>query len=1584
LKASLAKALYMKESDIDEGKPFIDMGLDSIVGVEWIKAINQEFKTNINATIVYDYPTIKELAYFLYKGISNNEHFSLTQQQNIQENITSSSKQVLERFSVGKVRKKGFVKQWLLPKHENRFKELYFNSHNYQGYFEEGGEISIQYMINPENNICLSEHIVFGEYMFPTDGYIELVCSACKIFFQIDYVILTNIIIVNPLIGLNNKNIFLRVVFQTYEDRVQFNVKSSFSPNYENERIHMKGFIVSNTTHDKNVSRYKCNTDFTIEKELDAVETMNKLNIIIGKFYSTIQKWSFGDNAALGHIQVFNHGLKFFADPSIIFAGLVTTITYGSYHTGKQYEINEDIFLPYSMENVSIPGSIIESSYLCYAEIEKVEKDWVELYFEIIDQAFDPIFIVEKIRLQRVSRRTIQQQALAVKNTELINNKNTSRIENLLSRDIVVSGSTTDVAIIGMSCRYPMSENVDAFWNNLKEGKDCITEVPSDRWNGYKNWYHPDPEHTNTAYSKWGGFIENVDTFDPLFFGISPAEAENMDPQQRIFLEESWKAIEYAGYSPDSLGNQSCGVYVGCAAGDYRKVLESQGQDTVGSSFTGTSSAILASRISYSLNLKGPSMAIDTACSSSLTAIHFACESIRNQDNQLALAGGINLLLSPLLHILTSQVGMQAKDGKCHSFAESASGSVFSEGCGVILLKSLQQAKIDGDPILGIIKASGINQDGKTNGITAPSSVSQEQLLIQTYKKNGIDPAKISYVEAHGTGTPLGDPIEVNALNEAFQKFTPEKNYCALGSVKSNLGHSVFAAGICGVIKVLLCMKYGKLVPSINYKKHNPHIHFEESPFYVNTRYKDWESKENEPRLAAVSSFGFSGTNAHLVIEEAFPSFSQAEPIVSASAGGVPLLIPLSAKNKERLHACVEQFYLFLQEQEGIKDEPKYRIEDIAYTLQVGRSAMEERVIFIVKDEFDLLEKLQSFLANEESVKDCYHGFVRRKEENLESLLVDEDMSQTIGVWIAKRKFSNLMKLWVEGLVFDWNKLYGEIKPNRINLPTYPFARDRYWISETQGKGIIAMSGAAVSVIHPLLHENTSDLSEQRFSSTFTGKEFFVSDYKVNGERIFPGVVYLEMARAAVEKVSGDIEKRMTLCLKNVEWAQPIVANCSARKVHIGLFGEDTGEVQYEVYTETDNEEDVVVHSQGVAEIMVKEETPTLDIQNLLSQMNQGTLSAEECYQAFKKVGIDYGEGYRGIREIYRVENQVLARLSLPSSVHDTQDEYVLHPSLIDSALQSLIGLMLENSTLSDSNETPLEPSLPIALESLEILSSCTSEMYAWARYSGGSAPLDKVQKLDIDLCDEQGNVCVKMQGFSTRVLEGDVGAPKAKDSIGTLLATPVWKERAVLSSATRQPYAEHQVMLCEMPGIKAKELQSLIPGSHCENLKSEQDQIETRFSEYAVNCFEIIQRLLQKKPQGKVIIQILVVNNLEQSLFAGISGLLKTAALENPKVVGQLIQVESREKREGLAEKLEENKEVPHDAITKYKNGKRFVWTLEELKENEVKADVAFKNKGAFKDKGVYVITGGLGGLGILFTREILREASDAKIILT
>ncbi|MCP5006113.1 MAG: hypothetical protein GY941_19565, partial [Planctomycetes bacterium] len=820
---------------------------------------------------------------------------------------------------------------------------------------------------------------------------------------------------------------------------------------------------------------------------------------------------------------------------------------------------------------------------------------------------------------------------------------------------------------------------------------------------------------------------------------------------------------------------------------------------------------------------------------------------------------------------MTSQSGMLSTDGRCFTFDARANGFVPGEGVGVILLKRLDDALRDKDPIHGIIRGWGVNQDGKTNGITAPSVNSQIQLEKEVYQRFGIDPATISLVEAHGTGTGLGDPIEVEALLESFESQTSKKQTCVLGSVKSNIGHLLTAAGVSGVIKVLLCLEHQKLVPHANFKTLNPHIALQNSRFYINTKLQDWKTPAGIPRRASISSFGFSGTNAHLVIEEAPPSLSEVRPKVSTSATNNPLFIPLSAKNSERLCASVNHLYLYLQQQEGTKygqekasedgeskkqevqrqlslilaeilqfevshldleetweetgmdcfqlsllqekllqkwnievslEElshlqsgertacylveqkvhiqvqglkkqtlvkiPKQRIEDIAYTLQVGRSVMEERVVFIVKNESDLMEKLQSFLESEELVKDCYRGSVTRKEEQLGTLLDDEDMSQTIASWITKKRYSKLMKLWVKGLVFDWNQLYKDTTPTRIHLPTYPFARERYWIIDTQKKGIIEAAEAAVSFIHPLLHENTSDLTEQRFTSTFTGHEFFLNDHQVKGEKVFPGVGCLEMARAAVEMASGERDEGMAIHFKNIVWTQPIVVDGSARKVHIGLFGEDDDQIQYEVYTESDNGEEAIVHSQGIAEIKKKEETPPIDIQELQSQMNQGTLSEENCYQAFKDMRIDYGEGYRGIWEIYRGEDQLLARLLLPPSVQETQSEYLLHPSLMDSALQSSIGLMLKKGASANGRETPpckntwplsivrwtLRPSLPFSLESLTILSHCTKEMYAWVRYSGGSTPSDKVQKLDIDLCDEQGKVCVKMRGVTLQELD--------------------------------------------------------------------------------------------------------------------------------------------------------------------------------------------------------------------------------------
>ncbi|MCP4154063.1 MAG: polyketide synthase, partial [bacterium] len=507
----------------------------------------------------------------------------------------------------------------------------------------------------------------------------------------------------------------------------------------------------------------------------------------------------------------------------------------------------------------------------------------------------------------------------------------------------------------------------------------------------------------------------------------------------------------------------------------------------------------------------------------------------------------------------------------------------------------------------------------------------------------------------------------------------------------------------------------------------------------------------------------------------------------------------------------------------------------------------------------------------------------------------------------------------------------------------------------------LTTGSAGALILHPLLHQNTSDLSEQRFSSTFSGKEFFLNDHRVNGKKVLPGVCYLEMAGAAVEKANGRQEEGTSLQLKNVVWSRPITVNNHVKEVHIALFEETNGRIQYEVYTAPESEiEEPIVHSQGVAEFKENEEVFSLDIEELRSQMNQGVLSAETCYQAFKTLGLNYGSGHQAIQEIYQGENQILAKLILPSSIQNTLGEYLLHPSLMDAALQSSIGLSPASTLLPDSEKTTesgntqvLKPSLPFALESLEILGSCSKEMLTWVRHSEGNTSQSKIQKLDIDLCDQQGNIRVKMRGFSSRVLDKESGSYKANETVGTLLTTPILKETPIPADIARQEYSDHRVILCEIEGITANELNSLVSGSLCVEWVSNEQSLESRFTEYAIRCFETIQEILKKKPQGNVLIQIVTPYSGDQSLFAGLLGLLKTASLENRKVVGQLIQIDGQENSESLVKKLKENQNTPYESAVKYAREKRFVSTFNESKDLKEKPEIVFR------ENGVYLITG-------------------------
>jgi acyl transferase domain-containing protein/enoyl-CoA hydratase/carnithine racemase/acyl carrier protein/ribosomal protein S18 acetylase RimI-like enzyme len=1134
-----------------------------------------------------------------------------------------------------------------------------------------------------------------------------------------------------------------------------------------------------------------------------------------------------------------------------------------------------------------------------------------------------------------------------------------------------VQGAVIDsLAIIGMSGQFPRSKSLAAFWDNLARGRDCIAEIPAGRWS-IDRYYSPDPEAPGKTYSKWMGVLEEVEWFDPLFFNISPAEAELMDPQQRLFLEHCWRCIEDAGLSPSSLSGSRCGVFVGCGGGDYLQSMSHQ--ELNAHVFTGGAPAILSSRISYVLNLKGPCLAIDTACSSSLVALAEACNSLVLQSSDLALAGGVNVLAGPSMHIMTSKAGMLSRDGRCFTFDNRANGFVPGEGVGVILLKRFPEAVRDGDHIYGIIRGWGVNQDGKTNGITAPSVNSQILLEKEVYQRFNINPETISLVEAHGTGTKLGDPIELEALAEAFQSYTHKKNYCALGSVKSNIGHLLAAAGAAGVIKILLAMQHRMLPPTIHFKTLNEHISLDDSPFYVNTRLQPWETEPGTPRRAAVSSFGFSGTNAHVVVEEYLPG-GEAVQEPGRMDATTPLLFVFSAKSKDQLKRCAQQMKAWVESQTDLN------LADLAYTLQVGRDAMDYRMAFLAASQEAVLEALAGFIDSN-PWPGVLTAHVKRNDEGEGIFAADEDAEALMQNWIRKRSLKKLAGLWVKGWYVDWTRFYDDSstqKPRRISLPTYPFAREYYWLPKTGTGGGATTDTPGAVLLHPLLQQNTSNLSEQRFSSTFTGQEFFLADHVVQGQKVLPGVAYLEMAREAVARAAGALNKGQPgIRLKNVIWARSIAVGNQAVQVHIALFPENNGEIGYEIYSQPEAiDGEPVVHSQGSAVPSPLGNLPPLDLLALQAQCSEGCLDSSQCYEAFKAMGIDYGPAHQGIEKLMMGPGQALAKLSLPGVVSATRDQYVLHPALMDSALQASLGLLIPPGERAWSGDmTPLKLVLPFALEELEIFGHCTSSQWALVRFgkdSKDSAPGDKVQKLDIDLCDQGGVICVRMKGLSLRTTED-------KPAVGLLMLQPYWKEQALAREAgTAVPgYDQHLVILCELEHLSRESIETHMNGVRCLKLPALRETLAERFQTHAVRIFEEIKQILAGKPKNKVLVQVVVANQAEQQLFSGLSGLLQTAHLENPHLIGQLIEAEPGEDWQTIVKKLEENRQCPGDNQIRYQGNKRWVigWRPVEVSPEAVGIP--------WKDRGVYLITGGAGGLGLLLAKEIARQVKDPALIL-
>ncbi|MBE9077761.1 aminotransferase class I/II-fold pyridoxal phosphate-dependent enzyme [Romeria aff. gracilis LEGE 07310] len=497
------------------------------------------------------------------------------------------------------------------------------------------------------------------------------------------------------------------------------------------------------------------------------------------------------------------------------------------------------------------------------------------------------------------------------------------------------------IAIIGIGCRYPGAGHPAAFWQMLRSGLDGVTEVPASRWeNGL------DPK---LAHLRRGGFLEQIDQFDPQFFGIAPCEAITMDPQQRLLLEVAWEALEDAGQRSDRLRGSKTGVFVGISTHDYSVMLWQQPVDNPYAT-TGTGNCIAANRISYAFDFKGPSLAIDTACSSSLVAVHLACQSLYTGESSLAIAAGVNILLVPNITAGFAQGGFMSSSGRCRSFAAAADGYVRSEGAGAVVLKPLAQALADRDPIYTIIRGSAVNQDGFGHGIAAPNPKAQTAVLRAAYQQAGVNPAEVQYVEAHGTGTKLGDPVEAQALGEVFSAGRAADDPCAIGSVKSNIGHTEAAAGIAGLIKAALVLKHRELPPSLHCHPLNPNIDFAGLRLQVQTRLAPLAARSH-PAYVGVNSFGFGGTNAHVVLEEA-----PVRPVESSSPNQTQLLT-LSAKSQPALKALAQRYQTFLAAN------PELPLADICTTANTRRSHFSHRLACVADSAGQLRGQLRDWAA---------------------------------------------------------------------------------------------------------------------------------------------------------------------------------------------------------------------------------------------------------------------------------------------------------------------------------------------------------------------------------------------------------------------------------------------------------------------------------------------------------------------------------------------------------------------------------------------------------------------------------------------
>ncbi len=1174
-----------------------------------------------------------------------------------------------------------------------------------------------------------------------------------------------------------------------------------------------------------------------------------------------------------------------------------------------------------------------------------------------------------------------------------------------------------DIAIIGVGAKYPMAQNAEEFWENLKSGVDCITDFPDSRRKDIDEYFlHKNVPQKEMDYQK-GAYLESIDKFDYRFFRISPIEASLMDPNQRLFLETAYEAIEDSGYGGEKLSKSKTGVYIG-HSGDLREsyvtMLNETDPTLLPSSIAGNLSSIIPSRVSYFLDLKGPSVLVNTACSSSLLSVHLACEALRNGECTMALAGGIKINLISLKSQI--KIGIESSTGQTRAFDDNSDGTGIGEGVGVVVLKPLRQALIDNDHIYAVIKGSAINQDGTSAGITAPNVESQTDVLLNAWENSGIDPVTISYIEAHGTGTELGDPIEIDGIISAFRKYTDRKQFCGIGTVKSNIGHLYEGAGIVALIKAVLALQHKQIPPTLHFNMPNKRIKFENSPVYVTDKLTKWESSET-PRRCGISSFGFSGTNCHIVLEEA-PSLPDKKIDNIQDELNV---LTISAKSQEALKKYIEKYKEFLH-----SDENK-SINDVCFTANTGRGHYNYRLIIICKNIKHLIQQID--MINIESLDNINSEFVfcqkhniiglDKKEKSDFDITTDECKALTEAANSLMEKFlctgmqdlealKDLCELYVKGASVNWNSMYENKIRARISVPTYPFERKRCWLQLLKVNESTSDIKSSDEYIHPLLEKAVFESIDQNFyETTFNpDKHFVLSDHIIMGNYVIPGTTYLEMAYQAGKRYFG--EERLEL--KDILFRAPVVLDGNYDRTVQSAVKKDNKEL---IFNASSKEEDEWVQHVSTKICRISDQQPDIvDVEAIKKECNisEHIIKQNELTAGF----IKFGPRWLNYQKLYLGESTALAEISLPDQFAKDTEIFHLHPSLIDMAVNAL------SLTLG-------ERYLPLSYGSFRIYGSAPAKFYSYIRRKKKNSENNETIVFDITLFDLTGNVfavandyVIKKVHGSERFLRSDsVYSTISWTEYETEVSGKVTQEGTILILTNGGSLADetalklmhkgnnvikvyigerferisdveyivghtekdYEMLMEAIKDIKLSCVLHMAATTESEEIRNTSD-LEGILQKGIYSLFYFTRTLLKSKLRGSISILLIsdyanCVSGTEKRINpwnAGLFGLGKTVNVEYHNLKCRCIDIDNSVDSEHIINEINsENR----PAIIAYRDGKSYI---EEIDKHKIDTDIDAPIN--IKSDGVYIITGGTGGIGLEICRYISMK-NNANIAL-